>query len=153
MFEDVGKKIKKVAEGYFITLTIIGIITGIVFFFIAADARKEEVWIISGLATMVITPFVAWLSSLILYGFGEIVDTAIINRNGSCANIEHPQESKTVSAIVQPQQTVEEEPEPEEVDVVAQAAETGLCPKCGDKLYMNNSYCSKCGEFFAKSVL
>ena len=80
MFEDVGKKIKKIAKGYFVASIILGFIIAIVLFVIAANSHDEVLWIISGLATMVIIPFVAWLSSLILYGFGEIVDTAIINR-------------------------------------------------------------------------
>ena len=147
MFHNVGKTIKGIAVATFAVLCVSAFISGIVLMV------SDEDLIGYGFLTWIAGPLVAFIDACFIYGFGEIVDTAIINRNGSCANIEHPQESKTVSAIVLPQQAVEEEPEPEKVDVVAQAAETGLCPKCGDKLYMNNSYCSKCGEFFAKSVL
>ena len=142
MFEDVGKKIKKVAKGYFITLTIIGIITGIIFFIIASYAYNEEVWIISGLVTIVVTPVVAWFSAIMLYGFGEIVDTAIISRRSGATtiNASKPTQVKTAS-------TTKTAPakQPTKIDPRAfNPEDCWMCKSCGTKNLNSRTTCWYC---------
>lgn len=74
MFKEVGKKIKGVAKGWFVLQCIGALIGGIVLF----DGDEDMLPV--ALLIWVLGPLVAWISSLMLYGFGEIVDTAIINR-------------------------------------------------------------------------
>ena len=80
MFEDVGKKIKSVAKGYFAVMLVVGIIAGIVMLVIGLDSYNGDTLICVGVITAIATPVFAWLSALLMYGFGEIVDTAILNR-------------------------------------------------------------------------
>ncbi len=74
MFEDVGKKIKGVAKGWFALQCVAAFVSGLVL------VIEDEDMVGAMLLIWVLGPILAWLSSLMLYGFGEIVDTAIINR-------------------------------------------------------------------------
>ena len=72
MFEDVGRTIKNIAIVAFALLCFGGIITGIVLM------SADHVGL--GLLILVLGPLVAFVSSCVLYGFGEIVDTALVLR-------------------------------------------------------------------------
>ena len=67
-YDDIGEKIKGLAKWTFIIEAIAAVITGIVFLFM------DEDFILAGLAIIVCGPLVAWVSSWLLYGFGEIID-------------------------------------------------------------------------------
>ncbi len=68
MYNNIGKKIKGLASALFITATIAAIISGIVLMFLG------ESMILFGFLVMIIGPLAAWISSWMLYGFGEIID-------------------------------------------------------------------------------
>lgn len=70
MFNNIGKKLMGVAS-VFTTLGIIAsIIIGIIFL------AEEEVLI--GLIIIALGSFVSWLSSLALYGFGQLIDNTSV---------------------------------------------------------------------------
>ena len=74
MYENIGKKIKLLAQAIFISESIAAVITGIVLWI-----DIEEGW-----CAMVLFggPVVAWISSWLLYGFGELIDKVCdIERN------------------------------------------------------------------------
>lgn len=66
MYDNIGKKVKGLAIGLFIVETIAAIIVG---FALLSDTENEIFWLI-----IVCGPIVAWISSWILYAFGELVD-------------------------------------------------------------------------------
>ena len=68
MFENIGKKIKGLVKTIFIIESVASVIIGIVIL-----ALSEEFNII-GLLVMAGGILVAWLSSWLLYGYGEIID-------------------------------------------------------------------------------
>ncbi len=68
MYDNIGGKIKGLAKAFFIVEAIAAVITGI-----ALMATDEDL-IGIGLLVMVVGPLVAWVSSWLLYGFGEIID-------------------------------------------------------------------------------
>ena len=70
MYNYIGKKIKGLAKFFFILATIIDIIVGIVL--IAID----DYLIAVGLPIMLIGPVLAWISSWLLYGFGQLIDNS-----------------------------------------------------------------------------
>ena len=82
MFENVGNKIKIVAQ-ILCYIGIVGyIIAGIVMLVKAADSYyDEELYNILGWTFLILGPIASWLNSLLLYGFGVIV-----NNNDVCAN-------------------------------------------------------------------
>lgn len=76
MYDDIGEKIKNLAKATFFVEAIASIITGILFIFSDAD------WFFIGIITIIFGPLVAWVSSWLLYGFGELIDkTCEIERN------------------------------------------------------------------------
>ena len=77
MFENVGGKIQTAAKVVFWILCIIDVGAGIA---IAAILLDEFIAI--GIALAVLGPLGAWLISLLVYGFGEIVEEAEKKRNG-----------------------------------------------------------------------
>ncbi len=88
MFDNIGGKIKALAK--FITWAgIIGsVIAGIVV--IGAGGRNiygygySGSFVLQGILTMVLGSLAAWISSFVLYGFGELIEqTAAIARNTS----------------------------------------------------------------------
>ena len=76
MYDNIGKKIKGLATASFIVVAIAEVITGI------ALMVSDDDMILVGLLVMVVGPIVAWVSSWLLYGFGELIDkTCSIERN------------------------------------------------------------------------
>lgn len=73
MFNNIGKKIKALAKIVFGILTALFEIGGIILFALGAGYGYGP-FILIGLLIMIIGPLFAWLSTLQLYGFGEIID-------------------------------------------------------------------------------
>ena len=77
-YADVGKKIKKWAQGIFVVEVIASILGGIIFLI----ANEDSALIIYGLLILILGPIFAWISSWFVYAFGELVDkTAANERN------------------------------------------------------------------------
>ena len=69
MFDNIGGKIKGLAKTIFIIETIICVIAGLVML-----AEGTDDLIITALITMIVGPLTAWVSSWLLYGFGELIE-------------------------------------------------------------------------------
>ena len=69
MFDNIGGKIKGLAKTIFIIETIIFIIAGLV---MLSDGGDEAM--ITGIVTIIVGPLTAWVSSWLLYGFGELIE-------------------------------------------------------------------------------
>lgn len=81
MFENVGQKIKGYAKALFIAQLIMYIIGGIVALALGID-WDEEYWIFIGLVLLALGWAIAWLNSVFIYGFGELIVKATeIERN------------------------------------------------------------------------
>lgn len=77
MYNNIGKKIKGFAKVIAIILAIIYAIIGI-----ALIVSNKEGAYIGGLLIILIGPFIAWISSWFLYGYGELIDnTSAIREN------------------------------------------------------------------------
>ena len=68
MYDNIGGKIKGLAKAVFIVEATAALITGI------ALVAIDEDLILFGLLTLILGPAVAWVSSWLLYGFGELID-------------------------------------------------------------------------------
>lgn len=76
MYDNIGGKIKGLAKATFIVEAIAAVITGIALM----DSDDDMFPVV--LLVMVVGPIVAWVSSWLLYGFGELIDkTCDIARN------------------------------------------------------------------------
>lgn len=77
MYENIGGKIKMMAKITAIVLAAAAVIAGI-----AVLIVTEGDGALIALPIMIIGPFFAWISSFILYGFGELIDkVSEIERN------------------------------------------------------------------------
>ena len=68
MYDNIGRKIKGLAKAIFIAQGISMAITGIVLMCIDEDL------ILYGILSLILGPVLAWISSWLLYGFGELID-------------------------------------------------------------------------------
>lgn len=68
MYDNIGGKIKGLAKAVFIVEAIAAVIAGI------ALVAIDEDLILYGVLTLILGPAVAWVSSWLLYGFGELID-------------------------------------------------------------------------------
>ncbi len=108
MFDNIGKKIKAVAQ----VITWLGILISVILG-IASGAGSN------GLMFLIITPIgclLSWLGSLVLYGFGELIDCA--QRIADKAD-----------------------PQPKEIH-----HDGWTCPYCGEKNILGDSKCKHCGR-------
>ena len=74
MFNNVGEKIKAVAKAWFYIGVFLSVVCGLICLLVGLF-NEESFLVLSGLSSLVIGPFSAWLSTLFLYGFGELIDT------------------------------------------------------------------------------
>ena len=72
MFEDVGKKIKGLATVIFIINAIIFTIIG--FIVMGFGIEDSLLWILIGFLIIGVGLFISWLSIILLYGYGELID-------------------------------------------------------------------------------
>ncbi len=76
MYDNIGGKIKALAKAIFIFEAIAAVIAGI-----ALMAANDDL-ILFGVLALILGPAVAWVSSWLLYGFGELIEKACdIERN------------------------------------------------------------------------
>ena len=145
MFENVGKTIKSIAKWVCYFLMVASIITGGVFVIIGDDLD------VLGYVMMFAGPLFFWLSSLFVYGFGEIVDTAIHLRTAGLPvaveqSIPAPKaEEAPAPVVVEPVKPVEPpKPAEPEVDITPYLGKK-WCGACGRLHDAHVSVCS-CGS-------
>ena len=80
MFKNIGGKIKVLALVVFIAEAAVLAISGIA---IMADAHYDDE-MMTGLLTLVLGPVVAWVSSWLLYGFGELIEKVSMLNDVAC---------------------------------------------------------------------
>lgn len=73
MFEKIGFKIKFLAKICCFLGIIISVIAGISLI-IAANELYIDVLVIVGIAVIILGSLISWVSSFLLYGFGELID-------------------------------------------------------------------------------
>lgn len=92
MYDNIGGKIKGLAKVIFIIEAAICVIAGLVL------ASEDE----AGILLLLLGPAVAWISSWLLYGFGELIEkTSVIAYNTSNANKTAPAPAPQVNADVE----------------------------------------------------
>ena len=81
MFSNIGKKIKTVAKVEFYLLTASSIIGGLYVIFNFGSMLGTGTAILLGILIMLVGALLAWVSSFMLYGYGELVDNTTAIRN------------------------------------------------------------------------
>jgi DNA-directed RNA polymerase subunit M/transcription elongation factor TFIIS len=71
-YDNIGNKIKGLAQMTFVVEAIAAVITGI------ALMASDEDLILYGLLVLIAGPIIAWVSSWLLYGFGQLIENSDI---------------------------------------------------------------------------
>ena len=130
LYENIGEKIKGWAKWIFIVESIAAIITGIALMF------EDAAFI--GFIVLICGPLVAWVSSWLLYAFGELVDK-------TAANEKHTKDIlKILEAKDKPQIKVAP-PAPRPV-----ATHSWRCDNCGN-MATHSWRCDNCGNMATQS--
>ena len=133
LYVNIGGKIKDWAKWIFVTESIAAIIGGI-----CLIADWEE---LLGIMTIIFGPVVAYVSSWILYAFGEIVEDIHAMRNKY-----YPQTEEQLN------RETEEKAKREVEEIAYEKAQTFTCPNCQKDVYYGNPMC-ECGQTFDWSKL
>lgn len=90
LYENIGSKIKNWAKCIFVIEAIGAVITGLVLPF------ADEDLILYGLLTLVCGPIIAWVGSLILYAFGQLVEDvhAMRDKEGTTEEVKAKREAE-----------------------------------------------------------
>ena len=103
MYNDVGKKLKTMAENVCILGILISIIAGLVILFFGAlsdsDAGVKGIVVVVGICVAGGGSITAWLGSIFTYAFGELVDKTASTYETNC---------KVLRALEELQQTQEQ---------------------------------------------
>lgn len=123
MFEDVGAKIKGAAIAMFVIEVIAAIVCGCIFI------NEPYGWII-----LILGPVIAWMFSIVVYGFGQLVENsdllALDKRNDASS------EKEVIDA------------EKKEVVVQSVSQQQFSCYSCGNPVNFGDSKCTQCGAAF-----
>ena len=143
MFENAGNKIKDFAKVWFGIQCAAAVIGGVVLI-----SQYRGMGFI-GLLIIIGGSFVAWIFSLLLYGFGEIVDTAIANRYmNKIAPMPRPVVSHSNSGTQRvPAQPMAKKPQvqPAAQEQAAVGGDSWICPRCKTKNLKSRTTCWSCG--------
>lgn len=167
LYENIGGKIKNWAKWIFIVEALAAIITGVVFFF---EAESDEIYAVYGLLAVVFGPFVAWVSSWILYAFGQLVEDvhAIRDKEGTTVEVhaKRQAEARTKREMEEKARRMEEKVRRELAEKAKSQTENQFvpgelsdddfidvaCPECGKTLAFlkdeKNGMCWECGAEF-----
>ena len=135
MYDNIGEKIKGLARVMFIVEAIAAVITGI------ALMGSDEDMILIGLLVMVVGPIVAWVSSWLLYGFGELIDNACIIAGNTRALKKASTNFNTANNAINKMEGAKSFFESIPAN---QTSTRQQCPHCGETI--TSKICDMCGK-------
>lgn len=137
MYDNIGEKIKGLAKVCWIIESIFCVIMGI---FLMVNEIGGDSWIFFGPACIIGGPLSAWVSSWLLYGFGEMIDKlCAIERNTNVRNTGGQRDS-TDNRVLQAFKRAA---------VAGTPKEKKTCPHCGEVVSARTCVmCGKTNPFF-----
>ena len=148
-FDNIGGKIKNLAKwSCWITIVLILIASPIALFALIGNRRTEELcWI--PVVVAIIGPFAVWVSSWMVYAFGEFVEDTHMMRNKYCPPIEEKSDNK-VEKKAEPEtetQAVCEVEEKTTAEKIIDKNQVFSCPNCKREVKYGTQAC-ECGQSF-----
>lgn len=90
-FDSAGKKIKKISKILFYIAAILEFFGGIILLLMGIDGSDDALF--AGPVIAVLGPILSYLSCLLFYGFGEIVDNVVSINNKSAGTTDKNQDN------------------------------------------------------------
>ncbi len=143
MYDNIGGKIKILAKCIFVIDAIAMFVVGIVLL-------SEEL-IGAGLLTMFLGPVLAWVSSWLLYGFGELIDKASEIAYNAKSNEKN---TKKIIEILSAKSNKTDETQAVScngsdvvnvINTTNQSEDQWKCPSCGKTNLCSRDTCWSCG--------
>lgn len=127
MYDNIGGKIKGLAKVTFIAEAIAAVISGF------AIMGFDDDTILIGLLVLIIGPIIAWVSSWLLYGFGELIDKSCEIERNTRGEKSGLKEQKLLNSEEINDITPADEIPLKKVETVIPEENKGTywCPKCG----------------------
>lgn len=139
MFSNIGGKIKKLATAIFTIETILIIVSSFAFLF-------NEDTILMGIILLIGGILIAWVSSWLLYGFGELIEktTEIAHNTQPTHSVAMP----PVRSNPTQQHTITDTNVPvADTKPVQTTYSTWSCPHCGKENLSYTVQCKACGRY------
>lgn len=140
MYDDIGSKIKGLAQVVFGLGAIISVLSGLML----ATSGGTDGSVVAGILSMILGPVLSWLGSLCLYGFGELIEKVSEIARNTGSGIKAMEQKKAVHQANPEVNGVKEEKMTEEGDCILVE-----CPDCGAELYFDKDIsvaeCPHCG--------
>lgn len=134
MFDDIGGKIKTLAQVLCWIGIAVAVISGVIVF---VDGSM-----IVGLLTIIIGSLASWLGSFMMYGFGQLVE----NSDAAAYRLEKLEQA--VAKMQQGQQPAARDADaPRQVPTVSRSNRPWTCKHCSSSNAAAQLYCSNCGEW------
>jgi len=141
-YHHIGSKIKTLAVATFIIELIVSIIGGIIMI-----ASEEEELVIAGLISMCVGSLLGWISSWLLYGYGEVIDKVSSIDQKLCAAQKIP---APVSDF--PAENDTDSNNAFSSDISGEKPISIYCPHCGKQLFFpantHQAFCHACNRSF-----
>lgn len=148
MFDNIGDKIKTLA----VVITVLGIIAS----FVSGLVLLFSNMVLVGILTMIFGSISAWISSFVLYGFGELIEQQALNAGYSAQILKllsrqvNPPKPATQSAPTgssgKSGYSLSEMAE-QRKQGVAKGSDFWFCKSCKTKNDAFVLYCKNCGQF------
>ena len=165
IYNNIGNKIKILAKFIFIIESIITVILGI-YLIAVADDNQDSLRAV-GIFTILLGPIIAWISSWLLYAFGQLVDDTQEIRNTSSKTHYYSDEVKSTQNVISttketailPETTeTKTTPTPPEIKDIPEGnkyyidtkKDKLVCLKCGFEQPTNRNVCWQCGIKFER---
>ena len=151
MFDNIGENIKGLAKFYCFAGMAGSVIMALIMFGQASNAYGgEERLVASGILWLIFGPIISWISSWVLYGFGEIVEAATkINRKlgDNCEKTE-------ISRIGSVNEPVSKEISIDDrIGPAVTKQMNFICPSCSEEIIFGDNECTRCKMKFDWSKL
>ncbi len=136
MFEDIGRSIESLAR-ILRFLGIIGSVIASISMFITASEMRYggEVYTILGIVILIGGSIVTWISTFLLYAFGELVDKVCDIQK----DVKDIKKTATLTLATIEEYTIEEKPTEQNDN----SSHEWVCPKCGSVI--SSFTCEACG--------
>ena len=151
-YDNIGEKIKSWAKWIAIVESVLSVIGGILV--MVNEIGGGDSWLLMGPLLMILGPMIAWVSSWLLYGFGEIVSASIIyqyesyDKGNSYMNSSDSEDMKELAERAQKESTEREIASKNAPIIEINRWGDGICPECHKPINLDpnilHAICPKC---------
>ena len=150
-YDNIGEKIKSWAKWIAIVESVLSVIGGILVMANEVDLIGADSWVFMGPLLMILGPITAWVSSWLLYGFGELISTTSSNNlflrsisQSIRKDIPNPN-NNTETSNGSISQNIKKDTPNQKDNTRTSIFSLMRCPSCNKLILANSKFCEVCG--------